>query len=230
MKTWVKIRYKHLFSSESVSEAVTPVVGSLLMLLILVILAGAAAVSFFNGAEEGTSSQPLIAKISLESCEGGLSPKDLSQLDDEGIANFQKNRIVLVHEGGNPLPLDAISIKILGEGNAYQGTVAKGGHLLYGSTQVSYENLGPKEKNTTYAAKNDALIKDGFWSVGERLILHGRDSWKYDNSSVKVSVNGDSNTSDNYGFKAGSEITLKVIDTKSSNVIAEQRAFVKHAK
>jgi hypothetical protein len=171
-----------------------------------------------------------MAKISLESCEGGLSPKDLSQLDDEGIANFQKNRIVLVHEGGNPLPLDATSIKILGEGNAYQGTVAKGGHLLYGSTQVIYENLSPKEKNTTYAAQNNALLKDGFWNVGERLILHGRDSWKYDNSSVKVSVNEDSDTSDNYGFKAGSEIVVKVIDIKSMNVIAEQRALVKHAE
>jgi archaeal type IV pilus assembly protein PilA len=45
-----------------------------------------------------------------------------------------------------------------------------------------------------------------------------------------VSVNGESNTSDNYGFKAGSEITLKVIDIKSSNVIAQQKAFVKHAE
>lgn len=228
MKPWVKIRYKDLFSSESAPEAITPVLGSLLMLMILVVLAGTAAVSLYNSA--GASSQPLMAKISLESCEGGLSPKDLSQLDDEGIANFQKNRIVLVHEGGNPLPLDAISIKILGEGNAYQGTVAKGGHLLYGSTQVIYKNLDPKEKNTTYAAQNDALLKDDFWSVGERLILHGRDSWKYDNSSVKVSVNEDSDTSDNYGFKAGSEIIVKVIDIKNMNVIAEQRAIVKHAE
>jgi hypothetical protein len=45
-----------------------------------------------------------------------------------------------------------------------------------------------------------------------------------------VGVNGDYNTSDNYGFKAGSEITLKVIDVKSGTVIAEQRAIVKHAK
>jgi archaeal type IV pilus assembly protein PilA len=47
-------------------------------------------------------------------------------------------------------------------------------------------------------------------------------------SSVEVSVDGDSDTSDNYGFKVGSEIILKVIDTKSSNVIAEQNTFVKH--
>lgn len=89
--------------------------------------------------------------------------------------------------------------------------------------------MGSKEKNNTYANQNDALLKDGFWSVGERLTLHGRDRWKSDISTVKVSVNGDSDTSNNYGFKAGSEITLKVIDIKSSNVIAEQKVIVKHA-
>jgi hypothetical protein len=42
-------------------------------------------------------------------------------------------------------------------------------------------------------------------------------------------VNGDYNTSDNYGFEVGSEITLKVIDAKSNNIISEQIAVVKHA-
>ncbi len=229
MKTWGKIRNKQFFSSETVSDAVTPIIGSLLMLMVLVALAGVAAISFSNIANEGKST-PLIAKISVELCEGGLSPTSFGELDDEETANFQKNRIVLVHEGGDSLPLDTISIKISGEGNAYQGVVAKGGHILYGNTQVTYENLGSKEKNTTYSTQNAALLKDNLWSVGERLTLHGRDRWKSDISTVKVSVNGDSDTSNNYGFKAGSEITLKVIDIKNSNVIAEQRAVVKHAK
>jgi len=43
-------------------------------------------------------------------------------------------------------------------------------------------------------------------------------------------VNGNSNTSDNYGFKAGSKITVKATDIKSMNVIAGQKAIVKHAK
>jgi archaeal type IV pilus assembly protein PilA len=71
MKAWKKIRYKSLFSSES--EAVTPVVGSLLMLLTLVVLAGVIAIISFNIAGQGANSQPLVAKISLESCEGGTS-------------------------------------------------------------------------------------------------------------------------------------------------------------
>lgn len=228
MKDWGRIRNKYLCLPEPTSEAITPIVGTLLMSLILFLLAGAIAICFFNIAGEGASSQPLMAKISLESCEGGLSSPKKESTDKK--ASFGKNKIILVHQGGSHLPLNDVSIRISGDGNAYQGIVAKDGHYLYGNTQVIYENLSPKEKNTTYAAQNAVLLKDGIWSAGERLILHGRDSGKYNNSSVKVGVNGDYNTSDNYGFKAGSEITLKVIDVKSGTVIAEQRAIVKHAE
>ncbi|WP_269848709.1 hypothetical protein [Methanosarcina horonobensis] len=66
--------------------------------------------------------------------------------------------------------------------------------------------------------------------MGERLVLCGQDSAVGTvKSSVKVSVDGDDNTSDNYGFKAGTEITLKIIDSKGRNVIAEQKAVVKLA-
>jgi flagellin-like protein len=226
MKACGKIRYKDIFSSESVSEAVTPILGSLLMLMIMVVLAGTAAVSLYNSAGEGASSQPLMAKISLESCEGGLfnnGPKDER-------ATLENNTIVLVHEGGSSLPLDSVSIKISGYGNSYQGIADGNGTKIVGDTEVFYKDLSPKEKNEKYENRNKAVLEDGFWGVGEKLILCGNDSSTSIDSSVKVSVNGDSNTSDNYGFKAGFEITLKVIDIKSSNVIAEQKAFVKHAE
>jgi flagellin-like protein len=224
MKPWVKIRYKDLFSSESAPEAITPVLGSLLMLMILVVLAGTAAVSLYNSA--GASSQPLMAKISLESCEGGLfnnGPKDER-------ATLKNNTIVLVHEGGNSLPLDSVSIKISGYGNSYQGIADGNGTKIVGDTEVFYQDLSPKEKNEKYEDRNKAILKDGFWGVGEKLMLCGNDSSTSIDSSVKVSVNEDSDTSDNYGFKAGSEIIVKVIDIKSRNIIAEQRAIVKHAE
>jgi hypothetical protein len=85
-------------------------------------------------------------------------------------------------------------------------------------------------KNPDYEARNRAVLKDGFWSAGEKLVLCGQDSSvSRIDSSVKVNVNGIGNTSDNYGFKSGSEITLKVIDSKGKNVIAEQTAVVKLA-
>lgn len=225
MKAWKKIRYKYLFSSESESKAVTPVVGSLLMLLILVVLAGVVAISFFNIAEEGGNLQPLVAKISLESCEGGLryAPKGES-------ATFENNTITLIHEGGSPLPFDTTSIRISGYGNSYRPVFGQG--FLKGNISVLYLDLSSDGKNSKYyAVNNKATLEDNSWSVGERLVLCGQDSAVGTaKSSVKVNVDGDDNTSDNYGFKAGSEIIVKVIDTKSSSVVAEQRAFVKHAE
>ncbi len=224
MKVWGKIRCKYLFSSESASEAVTPVVGSLLMLLILVVLAGAVASSIINSFGSDASFQPPVAMITLESCEGGLYGVGPTA----ERAKLEENRIVLVHEGGDSLPLDAISIRVSGYGNSYQGDVGEGGTPLEGDTDVLYHNLGPEEKNGTYMARNNEVLKDGFWSTGEKLILCGQDSSTSTDSTVKVSVNGDSNTSDNYGFKAGSEITLMVIDIKN-RLLSEQTAIVKQA-
>ena len=113
-----------------------------------------------------------MAKISLESCEGGLfnnGPKDER-------ATLENNTIVLVHEGGSSLPLDTISIKISGYGNSYQGIADGNGTKIVGNTEVFYQDLSPKEKNDKYEDRNKALLKDGFWGVGEKLILCGNDS------------------------------------------------------
>ena len=226
MKAWKKIRSKHFFSSKPTSEAITPIIGSLLMLLILFTLAGVAASSFFNSAGDGSSSQPLMAKISLESCEGGL----FNNGPEDERATLENNTIVLVHEGGSSLPLDTVSIKISGYGNSYTGIADGNGTKIVGNTEVFYQNLSPTGKNPKYMTRNNQVLKDGSWTVGEKLVLCGQDSSTSIDSSVKVSVDGVGNTSDNYGFKAGSEITVKVIDTKSRNVLAEQRTFVKHAE
>lgn len=225
MKAWEKIRNKQLVSSESGSDAVTPIVGSLIMLMVLVALAGVASISFFNIAGEGASTQPLIAKISLESCEGGL----FNNGPENERATLENNTIVLLHEGGSSLPVDTVSIQISGYGNSYQGIADGNGTKIVGNAEVLYQNLSPTGKNSRYQLQNEEVLKDNLWSVGEKLVLNGKDSSEGSTiSSVKVSVNEDSDTSNNYGFKVGSEIILKVIDTKSSNVIAEQRAFIKH--
>lgn len=225
MKTWGRVQCKHLFSLGSASEAVTPVVGSLLMLLILVVLAGAVSSVIFNSVGEDANPEPLIAKITIESCEGGL----FNDGPEAEQATLENNTIVLLHEGGSSLPLDTVSIKISGYGNSYQGIADGNGTKLVGSTEVFYRNLSPTGKNDKYVTRNSEVLKDGFWNAGEKLILSGKDSSTSVDSSVEVSVNGDSNTSDNYGFKADSEIILEVIDFKSNNFIAQHRAIVRHA-
>jgi FlaG/FlaF family flagellin (archaellin) len=225
MKASGKNPNKNIFSLKHKKDASIPTISVLFLLLITVALAGVVAVFFFTGGLQSVNFQPLMAKVTLESCEGGLC--NCGPLSEQ--ASFEQNKIILVHDGGSSLPLNGISITLSAYGNAYQGIVGHGGHFLYGNIQIVYENLNPERKNAVYAARNDATLKDGLWSVGENLILYGRDGSGATSSSVKVSVDGNSGTSNNYGFKAGSEITVKVIDLKSKNVLAERKAIVKHA-
>ncbi len=224
MKSWGKIRNKRFYLSKSASEAVSPVVGSLLMLLILVVLASAVASNIISSYGSDASFRPPTAKITLESCEGGLFND--GPLNER--ATLENNTIVLLHEGGSSLPLDTVSIKISGYGNSYQGLADGTGTKILGDIEIFYQDLSSTGKNSKYLTRNSEVLKDGFWNVGEKLILRGQDSSTSINSTVKVSVNGNSNTTDNYGFKVGSEITLKVIDTKN-RILSEQKTIVKHA-
>lgn len=224
MKAWGSIRQKFLKSLRSAPEGFSPIVGSLLLLLITFILAGAI-ISSLNLSGSRTNLQPPVANIDLESCEGGLY--NVGPTADR--VRCEENRIVLMHEGGDSLYLNSISVSISGYGNSYQGIPGNGGFPLSGDLSVLYLDLSSRGKNSTcYAVNNNATLADGSWDVGERLVLCGQDSAVGNvKSSVKVSVDGNGNTSDNYGFKEGTEITLKIIDSKGRNVIAERKATVK---
>jgi flagellin-like protein len=217
---------RSFLSLKSALEALTPVIGSVLLLLITFALVGIVVSSVFNSSGDEAGFQPQMARITLESCNGGL----FGTGPQAERATLEKNRIVLVHEGGSSLPLDSTSIRISGYGNSYRGIPGSGGANVTGDLSISYLNLNTTGKNPDYEARNRAVLKDGFWSAGEKLMLCGQDSSvSRIDSSIKVNVNGIGNTSDNYGFKAGSEITLKVIDSEGKNVIAAQTAVVKLA-
>ena len=228
MKAYIQVRLKPFFSSKSASDAAVPVIGSLILLMILFILVGLAASSFFDSSRGGANFQSPVAKINLESCKVGLYGVGPT---DEWV-QFKENFIVVAHEGGDSLPLRSTSIRISGYGNAFQGNISDGsGTRLEGDTLVFYQDLSPEKKNPEYETRNKAVLNDGFWDVGEKLVLCGDDSAiGTADSSVKVSVGKVEDTSDNYGFKAGSEITLKVIDTDGRNVIADRTAVVECVK
>ncbi len=225
MKAWGSIRHKFFYFLKSASEGFSPVVGSLLLLLITFVLAGVI-ISSLNLSGGRTNLQPPVANIDLEFCEGGLyGVGPVSKW-----ATFKENQIVLMHVGGDSLPLDSISIRISGYGNSFQGNISNGsGKRIEGDVEVLYMDLSQKGKNPKYyVVNNNATLEDGSWDVGERLVLCGQDSAAGAiESSVKVSVDGDYNTFDNYGFKEGTEITLKIIDSKGRNVLAERKAIVK---
>ena len=224
MRALGSLRHKFRYFFKSATEGLSPVVGSLLSLLIVFVLVGAVA-SSINLFVDKTNFQQPMARIALESCEGGLS-----WVGKTDSVQFEENQIVLIHEGGDPLPLDSISIKISGYGNSHRPVFGQGS--LTGEISVFYLDLGSGGKKSGYYPEhNGDTLEDGLWDVGERLVLCGQDSAEGSaESSVKVSVNGDDNTSDNYGFKAGSEITLMVIDSEGRNVIAKRTAIVKLAE
>ena len=226
MTAWGSLRHKFFYFFNSATESLSPVVGSLLSLLIVFVLVGAVA-SSINLSGGRTNFQQPLARIALESCEGGLyGAGPVSKW-----TTFKENQIILMHEGGDSLPLDSISIRISGYGNSFQGNISNGsGKRIEGDVEVFYLDLSQKGKNPEYITRNGAVLEDGSWDVGEKLILCGRDSaigTIY--SSVKVSVGGVEETKDNYGFKAGTEITLMVIDSEGRNVLAERTAVVEFA-
>jgi len=227
MRALGSLRHKFRYFFKSATEGLSPVVGSLLSLLIVFVLVGAVA-SSINLFVDKTNFQQPMARIALESCEGGIYGVG----PVSNWARFEENQIILMHEGGDSLPVDSISIRIFGYGNSFKGNISNGsGKRIEGDVEVLYQDLSQKGKNKEYMTRNGAVLEDGSWDVGEKLILCGRDSASGATySSVKVSVGGVEETKDNCGFKAGSEITLMVIDREGRNVIAERTAIVKLAE
>ncbi|WNY29207.1 hypothetical protein MmiEs2_14310 [Methanimicrococcus stummii] len=123
---------------------------------------------------------------------------------------FQDNVLVLKNAGGSTLPIDSVSIQISGKGNAYSGIPGSGGKLVYGDISVYYEHIGSGKKNTDYGKSNSETLKDGFWSPGEMLVLTGNDSLNTTVSSVFVTADGESETSNNYGFSSNQTLEIRI--------------------
>jgi len=95
VKALGSLRHKYPYSLKSASEGLSPVVGSLLLLLITFALVGAIA-SSVNLSGGRTNFHPPVARITLESCEGGIyGAGPVSKW-----VTFKENQIVLMHEGG----------------------------------------------------------------------------------------------------------------------------------
>ncbi|MDI3539275.1 MAG: hypothetical protein PWR29_1207 [Methanolobus sp.] len=189
------------------------------MILLTILLAGITA-SVVYGKDYSTSLKPApMAVIEVESVVGGVPDK----------VKYEANYIVLAHRGGDPLQTSSIRIIITGEGSSYTGVFGSG-KKRHGELSVIYEDIGYGGKILQYKKRNVDL-SDGVWSAGEKLVLNGYDSINGTTaSSVLVSINGMSNTSNNYGLKQNTIITIKVFDRESNKIIAEMKHKVTPAK
>ena len=206
------------------NNATSPVFGAVLMILLTFVLAVATVAAVYNdGAIERISNsltKTPVAVIEIEGIVGGV-PNDVQ---------YAENYITLMHKSGHSLVLDSTMIVLSGEGSSYIGVVAHGGWIEYGDVTVKYTNLAYDGKVSEYNSTNPAF-EDNLWSTGEQLILNGDDSINgTDASSVLVSANGISNTSNNYGFKSGTTVTIKIFDKTTQRIISEGTAIVKPAE
>jgi len=136
---------------------------------------------------------------------------------------------VLAHKGGDPLDVNSVYMVITGYGCSTTGSFP---HFKVprGQLVITYEDLGYDGKLSQYEIRNKDL-SDGLWSAGEKLTINGYDSIKGTaESSVHVTINGMSNTSNNYGLKENSIITIEIFDRDTKTIIARTECSVTPAR
>ena len=163
--------------------------------------------------------QPSPIKIEIEAVSGGDRYND--------TVRFQDNILVLRHAGGKSVSLDSTSVQITGIGNSYKGIPGSGGEFLFGDLVVYYDHLNIDKKNPQFEKNNRETLKDGLWSPGEIIILTGNDSKNSSSSSVFVSVNGDTDTSENFGFSShtAAEISVFQKSTKNKHLLFKKEIY-----
>lgn len=202
-------------------NAVAPIFGAVLIVLLTFVLAVATVAAVYND-------------DAVERINSALTKTPAAVIEIEEVENYGPEyhdiNIRLWHKSGDSLALDSTNIILSGYGSSYIGVVGSGGYTEYGDVTVKYTHLLYAGKVSKYESTN-SVLNDGLWSTGEQLILNGDDSiLGTDASTVLVSVNGISNTSNNYGFKSGTTVTIKIFDKTTQRIIAEGTAVVKPAE
>ncbi|WNY25716.1 hypothetical protein [Methanolapillus millepedarum] len=196
--------------SRRFNQGISPVISSLLLVLIVLLMCGGFFIyaTGWMGTNDLSALKPI--KIEIENVSCG------NHADDS--VRFQNNILILKNSGGNAVPIDNVSLKIIGKGDAYQGIPGQNGKMVSGDIEILYTHLNISDKNPNYQKMNAEMLKDGYWSPGEKLILTGNDSKNSTVSSVFVGIDGNFSTSNNYGLAAGETIEITAFQTNPKNI------------
>ncbi len=202
-------------------NAVTPILGAVLMVFLTFVLAGATVAAVYDDG-------------AVERISNSLTKTPTAVIDTEIIekygSSYRDINIKILHKGGDSLTLDSTFIILSGKGTSQIGVFGFPGFKKEsGDITVKYPNLAyDGKRQEKYIDTNTATLDDGLWSTGEQLILNGEDSSSGINAStVIVTVNGISSDYDNYGFDTGTTVTIKIFDKTTQRIIAEDTAIVK---
>ncbi len=186
-------------------DAVSPVIGVILLLGLIVILGSIIAISVF--AFKLPASAPH-AKIVIVEAKGNMDTA------------LYKNTIALRHKGGDALFENNTGIIITGKGYAYNTGSYPSPAPSAQDIRVTYSNLAGEN----YVDGYDGEIVDGIsWDAGETITLFGSDR------VTPPGVN-QRNTADNkWKLDDGTAVVVTIIDTTTNEVIAVAHATVKDA-
>ncbi|MBU4373628.1 MAG: type IV pilin N-terminal domain-containing protein [Euryarchaeota archaeon] len=187
-------------------EAVSPVIGVILMVGLTVMMVSTIAVSVYSFSIPESAPQ---AKIVVREARGGLEP-----------TNLNENLIVLRNKGGDILTENETKIIIRGRGTAYPDTMnvdeaTAAGLMNEQDIIVEYHHLRGSHYDKPY--NYDQILDGDSWSAGEVVSLAG-----YDGGD---STNG---CDQKWRFKAGTVIIVEIIDIPTSQIISISQTTVKH--
>lgn len=182
-------------------DAVSPVIGVVLMVGLTVVMISAVAVSVFAFSVPESAPQ---ARIVVD-IKGGMPPVVLND-----------NIIILRHKGGDTLHENTTKIIVKGRGHAYKGTQPPNPPVQ--EITVTYPNLKGSHFDDNDPSTQEEIVIGDTWSSGELVTLRGRDGQDPSNSCEQK-----------YWFEAGSTVSITIIDDFTNQVIAVARATVKHA-
>lgn len=180
-------------------EAVSPVIGVVLMVGLTVVMGSVVAVSVLAFTPPENAPQ---AKIVMVEAKGDIG--------DESLYN---NTVVLKHKGGDALNKNDTKIIITGRGYAYTGTDPE--YTSARDLRVTYRDL--TGDNDLYGP-NKKIVEGISWDSGETITLYGRDGYS-----------GINTVDSKWKLDDGTTVSVTIIDTTTNQVIAVSHATVKDA-
>ncbi len=183
-------------------EAVSQVIGVILMLGLTVIMISAVAVSVFAFSVPESAPQ---ARIVVVEARG-----------DIGQTALNKSFITLKHKGGDALFENDTRIIITGKGYAYTGTDPQ--YTSARDMRVTYKDLAGKNYISGF---DNEIVEGTSWDSGETITLYGSDGRDLD------LYGWHNNVDSKWKIKACSDVVVTVIDIPTNNVISTLKTTVK---
>ena len=199
------------------NEAVSPVIGVLLMLIVTIIIA--AVVSAFAGGLSSDQSKAPQVSLAVKPVVVNISDTDQSAGNynpDHNAGYTAANGIQFEHKGGDPISLDEIAIQLEDKGVSM---------IVTGSDKLNttYNILPPKITDGGYFAKVGNDVSDKIIEPGDKFMMYADDNYISEGNKYLI-----------WQFPTGrgytpvnDKIKYTVIDRRSNKVICSGEFIMK---